>query len=465
MSELTTDVLIVGGGPAGMMCGITAAQFSPHKQVLVVRPESDAVIPCGIPYIFGTLGGTDEDMAGRAPLLAAGGKLQIGRVQDVDRQARVATLETGDRIHWERLVLATGADNFIPPIPGLDLEGVFSIHKDYSYLDELFTTLIPKVQTLAIIGGGFIGVEFADEIRKRGITVHIIEMLPHLMQAAFDLYACEAVEKQLKKHGVQIHTGCKVKAVVADSSGKRAAAVQIAGQTALPVDAVLVAIGTRPRTQLAQAMGLTLSRSGGVWVDAFQRSREDPAIFAIGDCAHKQDFFTRKANHALIASQAAAEGRIAGMNLYGLRELRFNAGSVSVYASEIDGLAFGVAGMTEHQAEQEGFPILVGEARLPDHHPAAMPNTTEIYCRVIFARDSLQLLGGQILGGPTTGELINTIGLAVQMRATAPDLASMQFGSQPRLTPSLHPLVAATGDALHQHYQSLHPCVEAPALA
>ncbi|MBU2755319.1 FAD-dependent oxidoreductase [Acidithiobacillus sp. CV18-2] len=463
MAEQTTDVLIIGGGPAGMMCGITAAQFSPHKKVLVVRPESDAVIPCGIPYIFGTLGGTDEDMAGRAPLLAAGGQLQIGQVKQVDRQQRTASLDNGDVIHWERLVLATGADNFIPPISGLDLAGVFSIQKDYNYLDQLFSTLIPKVKRLAIIGGGFIGVEFADEIRKRGIEVHIIEMMPHLMQAAFDLYACTAVEKQLQKHGVQIHTGCKVEAVIADASGKQVAGVQIAGQDLLPVDAVLVAIGTRPRTQLAQDMGLTLSRSGGVWVDAFQRSREDPHIFAVGDCAHKQDFFTRKASHAMIASQAAAEGRIAGMNLYGLRELRFNAGSVSVYASEIDGLAFGVAGMTEHQAEQEGFPILVGEARLPDHHPAAMPNTTEIYCRVIFARDSLQLLGGQILGGTTTGELVNTIGLAVQMRATAPDLASMQFGSQPRLTPSLHPLVAATGDALHKHFQGQHPCVESPA--
>jgi len=210
---------------------------------------------------------------------------------------------------------------------------------------------------------------------------------------------------------------------------------------------------------LAQEMGLTLSRSGGIWVDAYQRSREDPAIFAVGDCAHKQDFFTRKANHALIASQAAAEGRIAGMNLYGLRELRHSAGSVSVYASEIDGLAFGVAGLTQHQAETEGFPILIGESRLPDHHPASMPNTTEIYCRVIFSAESLQLLGGQILGGATTGELVNTIGLAVQMRATAPDLASMQFGSQPRLTPSLHPPIAATGDALQRHFAQSHPCV------
>nr|MDD3760468.1 FAD-dependent oxidoreductase [Acidithiobacillus sp.] len=459
MNELKTDILIIGGGPAGMMTGITAAQFAPHKQVLVIRPETDAVIPCGIPYIFGTLGGTDEDMAGRAPLLAAGGKIQIGRIQSVDRKARTAVLDSGDIIHWERLVLATGAENFIPPISGTQLEGVFSIQKDYQYLDALFSKVVPQIKTLAIIGGGFIGVEFADEIRKRGIQVHIIEMLPHLMQAAFDLDACEAVEKQLQKQGIQIHTNARVEALLPDSTGKRVAQVQISGKDPLSVDGVLIAIGVRPNVHLAQEMGLTLSRSGGIWVDAYQRSREDPAIFAVGDCAHKQDFFTRKANHALIASQAAAEGRIAGMNLYGLRELRHSAGSVSVYASEIDGLAFGVAGLTQHQAETEGFPILIGESRLPDHHPASMPNTTEIYCRVIFSAESLQLLGGQILGGATTGELVNTIGLAVQMRATAPDLASMQFGSQPRLTPSLHPLIAATGDALQRHFAQSHPCV------
>ncbi len=456
MAEQQTDILIIGGGPAGMMTGITAAQFWPDKKVLVVRPEADAVIPCGIPYIFGTLGGTDEDLAGRAPLIAAGGQLLIGAVSAVDRAAHTAALVNGDTIRWERLVLATGAENFIPPIPGTDLEGVFSIRKDYDYLDRLFGTLIPQVKRMAIIGGGFIGVEFADEIRKRDIEVHIVEMLPHLMQAAFDLDACEQVEKQLQSHGVQIHTNTRVEALQADNSGKKVAAIQIAGQEPLVVDAVLIAIGVRPNVALGKAMGLTLSRSGGVWVDAFQRSREDPDIFAVGDCAHKQDFFTRKANHAMIASQAAAEGRIAGMNLYALRQPRYNAGAVSVYASEIDGMAFGVAGLTQHQAEAEGFPILYGEARLPDHHPASMPNTTEIYCRAIFAADSLQLLGGQVIGGATTGEIVNTFALAIQMHASATDLATMQFGSQPRLTPSLHPLVAATGDALRRHYHQLH---------
>ncbi len=329
---------------------------------------------------------------------------------------------------------------------------MFSIRKEYDYLERLFSTVIPGIRKLAIIGGGFIGVEFADEIRKRGIEVHLVEMQPHLMQSAFDTDASLAVEQRLRQRGIQVHVGVRVEALQPGGDPARVGRVVLSGRDPLEVDGVLIAIGVRPRVDLARDMGLALSRSGGVWVDGFQRSLEDPRVFAVGDCAHKQDFFTRRANHALIASQAAAEGRIAGMNLYALRQSRHNAGTVSIYASQIDGLAFGVAGMTQAQAEREGFPILVGEARMPDHHPAALPGTVELYCRVLFAAGSLQLLGGQVLGGPTTGELVNTIGLAIQMHATAPDLAGMQFGSQPRLTPSLHPLVAATTDALHRHF-------------
>jgi pyruvate/2-oxoglutarate dehydrogenase complex dihydrolipoamide dehydrogenase (E3) component len=496
-NEIITDVLIVGGGPAGMMTGITAAQFCPGKKVLVVRKESDAVIPCGIPYIFGTLGGTDEDMAGRLPLIAAGGEILIGNIVEIDNIRQIAYMEYINQdynsedeqneniaaadgkisaqflteninkqqrltktnngnlvlIKFNRLVLATGGRNFIPPIKGTDLEGVFSIQKDYNYLENLFTNLIPKVKKLAIIGGGFIGVEFADEIRKLGIEVHIIEMLPHLMQVSFDLDVCAKVEEILESRGIAVHTGCQVEEIISDPSEKKVAGLRIKDKEDIKADAVLIAIGVKPNVELAKKIGLTLSRSGGVWVDAFQRSREDDKIFAVGDCAHKQDFFTRKANHAMIASQAAAEGRIAGMNLYSLRLSRYNAGSVSVYSSEIDGLAFGVAGLTQAQAVAEGFDILIGESRLPDHHPASMPNTTEIYCRLIFSKESMQLLGGQITGGQTTGELVNTIGLAIQMHATATDIATMQFGSQPRLTPSLHPMVAATGDALRKNVQ------------
>lgn len=118
MEEIVTDILIVGGGPGGMMAGLTAGQFWPRKKILMVRPESLSVIPCGIPYIFGTLGGTREDLLGLEPFLASGGSLRVGRVLSVDRSGRTARLEDGALIRWERLVLGTGGENFVPPIPG-----------------------------------------------------------------------------------------------------------------------------------------------------------------------------------------------------------------------------------------------------------------------------------------------------------------------------------------------------------
>ncbi|AOV16812.1 pyridine nucleotide-disulfide oxidoreductase [Acidihalobacter aeolianus] len=451
--DIETDVLIVGGGPAGMMCGITAAQFWPSRHVTLIRPEEEAVVPCGIPYIFGTLGGTDEDLAGRAPFLAAGGQILTGRIASADRNARTALLEDGRRIAWNRLVIATGSTPFVPPIEGRDLQGVFEIHKDYDYLDTLLSETLPGVKRLAILGGGFIGVEFADELRKRGIEVHLIEQRPHLLGASFDLDACVAVEQRLTALGVRIHTGATVEAITAGTDPKRVGGIRLNDGGTLAAEAVLIAIGTRPNTTLAGDMGLTLSRSGGVWVDGFQQSREDPHVFAVGDCAHKQDFFTRHANHALLASQAAAEGRIAGMNLYGLKLPRSNAGSISVYASQIDELAFGVAGLTEASAENIGFEVFTGDIRMPDHHPATMPGTHELHCRLVFDANSERLIGGQVIGGPTTAEILNILAVAIQLRATATDLASFQFGSHPRLTAPVHPIVAATGEALRRRLE------------
>lgn len=455
MAEIKTDVLIVGGGPGGMLTGMTAAQYWPDKRITVVRLEEKALIPCGIPYIFGTLGGMDEDLLpGRAQLQAAGIGLLTGRVDAVDRKERVAVLENGDRISWERLVLGTGAKPFVPPIPGRDLKGVFTIHKEYSYLDRLFREVVPSLQRLAVIGGGFIGVEFAEEVRRHGADVHIIEMLPHLLMTVFDEEICVRVEEHLQGMGIHTHVGSEVEAILADASGKRVAGVRMKGGQEIAADAVLVAIGVRPRVDLAKSMGLTLSRHGAISVDGFQRTTDDPTIFAVGDCAQKQDFFTRQEGGALLASQAAAEGRLAGMNLYALQLLRYNAGNVAVYAGAVGDLAFGAAGLTATMARRAGFSITVGEANVLDHYPSTMPGTSKVHCRLIFSKESMQLLGGQVVGGPTTGELVNAIGIIIQARATATEIASFQMGMHPRLTSSAHPITEATGDALRRHFRS-----------
>lgn len=451
MTDLKTDILVVGGGPGGFIITVTAATYWPEKKITVVRPEEKSLIPCGIPYIFGTLGGIEEDLFyGSKEFRATGATLLIDRVESVDGRQRLALLKSGKRIRWDRLVISTGAEPIMPPLPGANLEGVFTIHKEYDYMDHFFRKHIPNIQRMVVIGGGFIGVEFAEEIRKHGTEVHLVEMLPHLLLAAFDEDVCIRVENELKHAGVQVHTGTKVESILPDASGKRVAGVRIETGEEITADAVLVAIGVRPRNDLAKNMGLSLGRHGAILVDSFQRTLDDPAIFAVGDCTEKQDFFTRRQGGALLASQAASEGRIAGMNLYGLRLPRFNAGNVAVYISEVGNLGFGAAGLTYFQAEEQGFLLLVGEASVADRYPASMPGTREIYCRLIFSKESLQLLGGQVLGGRTSGELVNAIAIAIQTRATATEIVTFQLGAHPRLTGAEHPLIAATEDALLQ---------------
>jgi NADPH-dependent 2,4-dienoyl-CoA reductase/sulfur reductase-like enzyme len=446
-AERVVDALIVGGGPGGMSAAITAAQFWPGKRILLVRREEAPVVPCGIPYIFGTLKGVEDDLLSSAPFKALGGETLADTVLEIDREAHTALTESGMRIRWERLILATGTQPHFPPIPGVERPGVFAIYKDYDFLETLFDDVIDEVRQLVVVGGGFIGVEFADELRKRGIEVTIVEALPHLLLRNFDEEVVIRLEERLGAAGVEIVTDACVTAIDGEGEQGPVSAVVLADGRRLSADAVLVAVGDRRNSELAESLGLSMARGGGVWVDAFQRSRENPAIFAVGDCCYKQDFLLRRSVQSLLASTAAAEGRVAGMNLFGLVNERYNAGSIAIYASQIDELAFGCAGMTAHAARAEGMEVVLGRASVPDHHPPTMPGTKLMDCLLVFSRSGL-LIGGQVVGGQTTAEVLNAIGIAIQAKLAAQDLATFQFGSHPRLTAPAHPIALASLDGV-----------------
>ncbi|TVP90515.1 MAG: FAD-dependent oxidoreductase [Thioalkalivibrio sp.] len=447
--EREVDALIVGGGPGGMSAAITAAQVWPGHSVLLIRPEEEPVVPCGIPYIFGTLRGVEHDLLSSAPFRTLGGEILCDRVTEVDLDNRSAHTESGVLVHWGRLVLATGTVPHLPPIPGIRRPGVFVIRKDYDHLEHLFEELIPGAKRLAVVGGGFIGVEFADEVRKSGVEVAVIEQLPHILLRNFDEEVSVRIEQELRARGITVHAGVGVTALEGEGEDGPVQSVRLANDERIPAEAVLVAIGDQRNTLLGEALGFTMARGGGIWVDAFQRTREDPHVFAVGDCAFKQDFLLRRSVPSLLASTAAAEGRTAGMNLFGLRNERYNAGTIAIYASQVGDLAFGCAGMTASAARAEGLTVVVGRVVVPDHHPPTMPGTRMMTCLLVFSRSGL-LLGGQVLGGPTTAEVLNAIGIAIQARLSVHELVSFQFGSHPRLTAPAHPIALCALDAMHQ---------------
>ncbi|MFP4028668.1 MAG: FAD-dependent oxidoreductase [Candidatus Brocadiia bacterium] len=424
------EIVVVGGSAAGIAAAITARRHYPDKDILVIRKENKVLIPCGIPYIFGTVGSAENNLIPDAVLDKNNVELLIDTVEDIDRDQNVLKLDSGEQVSYERLILATGSEPVMPPIPGFELDNIYTIVKDVDYLGDLQNQL-DDTEKLVILGGGFIGVEFADECNKLdGIDVKIVEMLPHCLMLAYDEEFCANAENILNERGVDTLTSSKVAQFNGNGSVE---AVELEDGTQLDADAVIVAIGVRANAELAEKADLRLGSTGGVAVDRTMRT-DDECIFACGDCAEKFSFFGGKPSPLKLASIATSEARIAGANLFETR--RQNIGTVGVWSTCIGDTAFATAGLTEQLAEQNGYNYVSGEAEAGNRHPGGMPGLHKMKVKLVFEKHTGEILGGTIMGGKAAGELINAISACIQNHMTAEDIAMFQIGTHPALTAS-----------------------------
>jgi len=421
-------VVVVGGSAAGLTAGITARRHYPDKDILLVREEKQVLIPCGIPYIFGTVGSPDKDLIPDAVLEKNGIELLIAEATDIDREEKVLHTSEGD-VGYERLVIATGSRPAMPPIPGFDLDGVYTVVKDVDYLSELQGRLETS-ENVVIIGGGFIGIEFADEINKTGDNnVTVVEMLPHCLALAYDEEFCAEMEKVLESRGVEIRTSSKVEKIAGDGKVEKV----VLPDDEIEADVVIVGIGAVANVDLAQKAGLRIGLTGGIAVDRTMRT-SDESIYACGDCAEKISFFGGRPSPLKLASIATLEARIAGANLFGIR--RENVGTVGVWSTAVGNTAMATAGLTEVMAKERGYDVVAVTIAGPNRHPGIMPGAANTKVKLVFERNSGAILGGQVVGGPAAGEIINAVSACVQNRMTAEDIAMFQAGTHPALTAS-----------------------------
>lgn len=439
-----SDILIIGGSAAGLTAALTARRHHPAKSVTIVRKQKVVPIPCGIPYIFGTLHDVGKNIIPDTVLTQNKIDLIIGEADCIDTQKKVVFSSEG-LIGYERLVIATGSFPVVPPIPGIDLDGVYSIHKDAEYL-ESFKKAVDRSQNVVVIGGGFIGVEFADEIAKcDGKNVTIIEMLPSCLGLSYDSEFCAEIEKKIKERGVNILTSTKVKSI--QGNGK-VAGIELADGTSVDADTVILGIGSTPNVLMASRSGLPLGPTGGLLVDRTMRT-SDPATYACGDCADKVSFFGGVPSMLKLASIAAQEARIAGANLFGTH--RESAGTVGVWSTSIGDCAWGAAGLTETSAIRAGYKVVTGECEGANRHPGGMPGMAGTKVKLIFERNSGNMLGGQARGDHSIGEFTNLVSALIHGRMTADEIATFQMGTHPALTasPIAYHLANAAENACH----------------
>ncbi|MBN2078332.1 MAG: FAD-dependent oxidoreductase [Spirochaetes bacterium] len=423
------DVIIIGGSAAGLTAAITARRHNADKTILLIRGEEKVMIPCGIPYIYGTLGGADKNIMPDAPLDANKVDLIVGKASKIDTAGKIVEVN-GEKVKYEKLIIATGSQPIMPPIPGFDKKNVFPILKDMKYLDEMRDKL-SAVKDLVVIGGGFIGFEFADECKKmNNMNVTIVEIMPHCLNLAYDEEFCIVAENLLKEKGIKIQTSTKVTEIVGHDSVE---GVKLDNGETVPAQAVILGIGAASDVELADKAGIKIGTSNAILVDRFQRTSA-PDVFACGDCAEKKSFFGGAPTGLKLASIAAMEARIAAANLYGIK--RENNGTIGVFSTSVADTAFATAGLTEYLAVKHGYTIAVATQESPNRHPGGMPGLHKMTTKLIFEKNTGVLIGGQIMGGKAAGELINTVSALITNKMTAEDIAIFQAGTHPALTAS-----------------------------
>jgi NADH oxidase (H2O2-forming) len=437
-----TDVLIIGGSAAGMVTALTGKAHYPTKDFLLVKKQKDVMVPCGIPYIFGTLESSEKNLMPVDMMMEKNGITSIvDEATEIIPKEKKVVFASGEVIKYQKLVIATGSTPVKPKwLQGADLENVFVIPKDRYYLDDMITRLA-SLKKVTVIGAGFIGVELSDELNKKGFEVTLIEKLPHILNLAFDEELSVKIEEMIASRGVHVLCGNGIKAV----KGKgKVESVLLEDGSSLEMDAVILSMGYQPNNALAKRSGIYVDEGDFVAVDEYMRTHEKD-IFAVGDCAQKRDFVTRRRVPTMLASTACAEARIAGMNLFNLHVVKTFSGTIAIYSTAIGDVGFGTAGVTEQRAREEGIDTIQGLFEGIDRHPGNLPGAHKQIVKLISARHSGVIIGGEVIGGLEAGELTNVIGLAIQNGITVNSLLTAQIGTHPCLTasPAAYPLIKA----------------------
>lgn len=441
------DVVVIGGGPAGVTCAISAHNTYPDKSIALIRREKTALIPCGIPYILHSLNSVDENILPDGLVANNGADLIVDEV--VEKEEKVLKLKSGKDIMYDKLVLAVGSASVLPPIKGMEKDGVFHVKKDRDYLTAM-KDYTKNANNIVIIGGGYVGVEIADELLKKGKRVTVIEMMDRLLATTMDQEFGAKAREVLEKAGGTILVENKVSAILGDG---RVSGIQLQSGENLNADMVIVSTGARPNLTLASKFGLAAHPRHGIWVNEYLRTM-DKDIFAIGDCASKCDFFTGEFSSVKLASTAMAEGRLVGSNLFEIKVVRKFIGVLGSFSTKINGTSFGTSGLTEEKAKDMNLDYIIGEAETADRHPGKLPGATKIHLKLVFSRYSHTLLGAQMYGGDSVGEMVNMLSVIILNKMTDMDIDNLQIGTHPLLSasPIAYPVISATVDAIKKWY-------------
>lgn len=431
-------IVIVGGVAGGASAAARARRLGEDAEILLFeRGPHVSFANCGLPYHIGGEIPEREKLILQTPeSLLARLNLDVRvntEITAIDRTKKEVTardLATG-RAYTERydaLVLATGAAPLKPPIPGIERAGHFVL-RNVPDLDAILAWVNQHgARNAVVVGGGYIGLETAEQLRRRGLNVAVAEALPQVM-APLDAEMAAWLHDELRRNGVDLHLNDGVACFEAPRTGEPAAAsvVVLKSGARLPADVVVLGLGVRPEVTLAKAAGLNLGERGGIRVDEGMRT-SDPAIWAAGDSVEVRDPVTGAWTLVALAGPANRQGRIAADNIFG-RASKYR-GTYGTSVLRLLGLVAACTGSNERTLRKAGRAFQALHLH-PGSHAGYFPGAQPIATKILFDPIDGRLLGAQAVGTDGVDKRIDVLATALQAGLSVHDLAELELAYAP----------------------------------
>ncbi len=422
-------LVIVGGVAGGASAAARARRLDEQAEIVMLeRGDFISFANCGLPYhLGGVIPQRDSLLVMTPERFTARFNVDVRIRQEVtaiQRDRKVVTvkrLDTGESYEeaYDRLILATGSRPVVLPIPGADGPGVHTLWtmKD---MDRILASLEQGVRRAAVIGAGFIGVEVAENLQRRGVAVHLVDVLPHVLRT-LDAEMAQPLHQELTAKGVALHLGQAATAIERTPPAGPLTVVLQGGER-LEADVVILAVGVRPNSELAAAAGLELAPCRGIAVDEHLRT-SDPSIYAAGDAVAVKDVVSGEPALIPLAGPANRQGRIAADNACG-RDRRYR-GSLGTNVVQVFGLTAASVGRTAEALSAARVPfrrVYVHPLSNASYYPGAEP----LHMKLLF-RDDGALLGAQVVGRKHVEKQVDVLATAMQAGLTVHDLAELEL--------------------------------------
>jgi NADPH-dependent 2,4-dienoyl-CoA reductase/sulfur reductase-like enzyme/rhodanese-related sulfurtransferase len=433
-------VLIIGGVAAGTKVAAKIKRENYSCEVTILTKSKDiSYAGCGLPYYVSKVIPERSQLIVNTPEsfskltgVSVKTEIEVIKVNPAEKTVDAKSLKTQELLKYEydKLVIATGGEAIKPPIDGVNLKNVFCLRTpdDADSIRKAIDTA--DIKRAVVVGGGYIGLEMAENLSSQGIKTTVIDMAKHILPG-FDEEFAEYVENHLADQGIITFTETKLEAILGEDKVEK---IQTS-RRALKTDALILSVGIRANTDFLAGSGIELMPNKTIKVNEFlQTNFED--IYAVGDCATVTHRLTKEPAWSPMGSTANITGRIAARNITGTKTAY--PGVLGTAVAKLPKLNVGRTGLTEEAARQAGFNAISIVAALDDkaHY---YPGASSFIVKMIADKETKQLLGLQVLGEGAVDKMVDIAVTAITMGATLHDIENMDLAYAPPFSTAIHP--------------------------